>query len=214
MTNSIPSEIRELFGSAGVSNNFRAGSILQFQDDNVENIYLVVKGFAVACYFEKNGKETWLDSFGPDEIIGLENLQTGSKSQSQIVARTDIKVVQFGRQNFQDLMAHYPILSKFILMQLVAQLKKFQESRMESNILTKRGRVASEIRRMAEPVDRSSVEYIVSPKPVISEMALRLGIARETVSRTVSELIKNQVIERGSGGFIVPDLRRLEAHVR
>ncbi len=193
---------------------FKAGSILQFQDEPVNDIFFVTEGVAIACHYEQGGKESWLDCYGSGEFIGLESLHEAYRAQCQIIARTDISVLRFKTQRFQSLMNQHPALNQLILKHLIHQIKKFQESRMETHMLSKRGRVASEFRRLAEPSHSASPEYVVSPKPVISEMALRLGIARETVSRTVSELIKNRVIERGSGEFIVPDLGRLEAQMR
>lgn len=207
------SEIRMRLHELGVSKKFKSGQIIQFQDDMVEDLYVLEHGLAVARFYEQGGKESWIDSFAMGQLIGVEHIQTGGPSRCQITARTDVAVLQFKRGNFAKLMTQNPDISYYVFEQLTQKLKKFQDRRVENHMLTKRGRVASEIRRMAEPAQRNS-GYIVTPKPVISDMALRLGIARETVSRTVSDLVKSEVIERSCNAFFVPNMALLEAQMR
>lgn len=207
-------EFEKLFKSAGVEKTFDAGAILQFQDDPVDDLFLVIRGSARASNFERNGKEAWINCFNPGDLIGLEYILSGGPSQCQIMSPEGVVVTQFKRERFLDLMQTNVLLNEMVLKTLISQIQSFQASRLESHNLSKRGRVASEIKRMARPDCPRAKSYIIKPMPVISDMALRLGIARETVSRTVSELVKNQVLERNASGFIVPDLTRLEAHMR
>lgn len=213
MKDYLNSGIRTSLQELGIQKNFTTGQIIQFQDDRVEDLYVLETGLAVARCYEHNGKESWIDSFNTGDLIGVEHIHTGGPSQCQITAQSSVSVLQFKRKTFTERMISDHELNFFVIQQLTSRLKKFQDSRAESHMLSKRGRVASEIRRMAERAETES-GYVVSPKPVISDMALRLGIARETVSRTVSDLVKNQVLQRGTSGYIVPDLGRLEAHMR
>jgi len=214
MQNYINSEIRNRLQSLGISNKFKSGQIIQFQDDAVEDLYLLESGLAIARFYERGGKESWIDSFETGDLIGVEHIKFGGPSLCQITARTDLVVLQFKRTTFAELMLRNSDLNFFVIGQLTDRLKRFQDNRVESQVLSKRGQVASEIRRLAAPTANPTKGYIVTPKPVISDMALRLGIARETVSRTVSEFVKNDIIERSRNAFIVPDLGLLEAQVR
>ncbi len=198
----------------GVQRIFKPGQSLHFQDDGVTDIFFIEDGIATATYYEKSGKETWVTSYGLGDIVGLENLHSEGSAQNQVTARGEVKVYQFKRTTFLELIRRFPELNEYVFGQLADRLRKLQINQMENHLLTKRGRVASEIIRLAEPHNHHGDGYIVSPKPVISDMALRLGIARETVSRTVSDLIKNQVIERSRNAFVVPDLSLLEAEMR
>ena len=214
MKHSLYTEIHSRLVEIGISKQFRPGQIIQFQDDYVDDIYVVEDGAAAARYFEINGKESWIDSFNRGDMIGAEHIQTGGPSQCQIIARSNVSVLQFKRTNFAELILSDKKLNSFVIEQLISRLKRHQQVRLESHMLSKRGRVASEIRRMAEPSATVNQGYIVTPKPVISDMAMRLGIARETVSRTVSDLVKSDIIERSRNAFFVPDLTLLEAEMR
>ncbi len=214
MSNRLNLDIRKLFEESGVQKTISSGVVIQYQDDPVDVVYFVLGGRARACNFERNGKEAWVNSFKSGDLIGLENILSGGPSQCQIIVDEDLIVVQFKRQSFLALMQDNPALNQMILQMLITQVKSFQTSRVETHNLSKRGRVASEIKRMATQECAKTKTYIIKPMPVISDMALRLGIARETVSRTVSDLVKNRVLERDATGFIVPDLSRLEAHMR
>lgn len=214
MSAKLLTEIQSILSAEGVLKTFQSGEVILYQDDPVDDIYYVIDGSATARNFERNGKESWINGFEVGDLISLENILSGEKAQCQITAKSEISVLQFKRSRFLEMMNADATLNHFVLEMLITQVKQFQQTRLETQSLSKRGQVASEIKRMAEPVCAKKSTYVVSPIPVISDMAMRLGIARETVSRTVSDLIKNRVLERGTGGFIVKDLARLEAHMR
>lgn len=198
----------------GVRKILEAGRIIQHQDEPVGNIYIVIDGKAMAHVFEANGKEICLDTYLSGDLIGLEYFRNTNPSQSQVSAMTKLTVLQFKKHVFFELSQDHIEISQYVLEQFSSRLQKFQDSHIETQILTKRGRVASEIRRLATRDLNSDHSYIVTPKPVISDMAARLGIARETVSRTVNNLIKDAVIERNRTALYVPDLTLLEAEMR
>lgn len=198
----------------GVRKAIKAGHILQYQEELVKNIFVVLEGKASAHVFESNGKEICMDTYSQGDLIGLEHLRHLGPSSCQISAQSPMKILQFRHQIFMELLEVHDQVGHYVFEQFSLRLRKFQEGHIESQILTKRGRVASEIRRLAAPDTRSTNAYIVTPKPVISDIAARLGIARETVSRTVSDLIKDQILERNLDAFYVPDLTRLEAEMR
>ena len=196
----------------GTTRKFQSGQVIQFQNEAVEYIFIVQDGIAFALFYEVNGKENWVDSFEQGDIIGIEHIQTGGPALCQITARTNVCVLQFKRKTFAELMVEFQDLNKLVIEHLISSLRRSQNVHLESQMLTTRGRVASEIRRMVKPSDGSK-GYIVSPKPVLSDIALRLGMARETVSRSVSDLIKFQVINKNQHAFFVPDISLLEAQM-
>lgn len=206
--------IKQSLERYGVRKTFKSGTTLHFQDEPVDDIFFVLTGKAAAHVLEPNGKEVCMDNYRAGDLIGLEYIRRYGSSQCQVSARGRISVLQFRRNIFVELSETHAEIGQYVLEQFSNRLRKFQEGHIESQILSKRGRVASEIRRLATPDTKSDQSYIVTPKPVISDIAARLGIARETVSRTVNDLIKDQVLERNCNAFYVPDLSLLEAEMR
>ena len=77
-----------------------------------------------------------------------------------------------------------------------------------------RGQIIAELWRMARPVGNDPGSFIIRPRPVFSDFAQRLGSSRETVSRTVSSLVKKEILQRTTGALIVPNADRLESEIR
>ena len=73
--------------------------------------------------------------------------------------------------------------------------------------------MASEIKRMAKE-NHNGYSNVISPKPVFSDMAIRLGVARETVSRAVSEMVRSNIIENQKSMLLVKDAALLENIIR
>jgi len=124
-----------------------------------------------------------------------------------------MNVLYFKKKQFLDLVQKNNELADYVMKDLVTQLRHFSAATIKTQSLSKRGLIASEFKSLAEPSSEEPETYVISPMPVVNELALKLGVARETVSRTVSYLVKKNVLQRQTGVYIVPDLTRLEAQV-
>jgi len=195
-------------------NKFSAGSFLHYQDEPVSHITLVLSGHALAISYDRQGKETWVSTYRSGEFIGTENLYSNQASSCNVVAKSDAVVLQFSKTCFLKLMAAHPQLTHYVMRDLAAKVNRFAASKLENRNLSMRGLIAAEIKRLARPVSSKQDIYVVSPAPKITELASRLGVARETVSRNVSYLVKNNIVERRARAFFVPDLALLEAQMR
>ena len=193
--------------------SYKRDKILLDQDDEVKFIALVQSGQALAISYDGQGKELWVNRYNAGQFIGLEALHGDYFSSCRIIARTNMNILYFEKNEFLKLIRENSKLADYVMKDLVAHVRHFSTTAVKAQSLSKRGLIASEFKRLAEPSCSEPETYVISPAPVVTEMALKLGVARETVSRTVSDLVKKNVLQRQTGTLIVPDLNRLEAQV-
>jgi DNA-binding GntR family transcriptional regulator len=57
---------------------------------------------------------------------------------------------------------------------------------------------------------REATDLTIRPAPILSELAVRVGSTRETVSRAVNALERRGIIRREAGALVVVSPRLLE----
>jgi len=210
---SIIKNLPDSIFETSIQKSYKADMVLPDQNEGSKYIAMILSGQAIATSFDIQGKESWINTYDEGQFIGVESLYNDYKSNCYIVAKTDISVLYFRNYDFLKLIRENTALADYVMKDLVAQLQHYSTATVKIQSLSKRGLIASEFKRLAHPLLDEPETYVISPAPVVTELALKLGVARETVSRTVSDLVKKNVLKRQTGIFIVPDLNRLEAQV-
>ena len=205
----LPENIR----SRGVVKNYPKDTILHYQEDVHHHICFLQSGRAFATSINIEGDETWVAEYTVGQFLGCEGLFDREPSKYQVVAKTPITGILFSRENFIDLLNAYPELNNMLLADMARQLNRATTHTLEANSLSTPGRIAAELYRQARPIGRDPGTHIIRPTPVFSELAQRLGSSRETVSRTVSKMVKTGVLERKTGALVVPSLEYLHAQI-
>jgi len=206
----LPDVVRAL----GIAKTYERDSILHHQDEVFSHILFVQSGRAFATSFDIDGNETWVAEYSAGRLIGCECLFEDLATRYQITAKTPMTGILFPRQQFLNLIHEHAELNRLVLLDLSRQVRSFSIQTLETQSLSMRGRVASELRRLAKPIGKEPDTHIIRPTPIFSELAQRLGSTRETVSRTVSSLVKKNVLERRTGALMISDLELLEAQIR
>ena len=97
-------------------------------------------------------------------------------------------------------------VSLAITMQLARRLEAMRRRMVETVLLTATGRICAELARLA----RMSSDHVIRPIPVFSQLAVNAQTTRETVSRTVSLLLKRGVFKRVEDGLLLAAPHRLD----
>ena len=197
---------------AAIQKSYKADAVIHDQGEEVKFIAMILSGQALAMSYDIQGKESWVNSYIKNQLIGVESLFDNYTSSCRVIAKTDVSVLYFPKTLFLHLIRENTALSNYVMRDLIGQVRHYSAATVEVQSLSKRGLIASEFKRLAQPCETAET-YVIAPAPVLTELALKLGVARETVSRTVSDLVKKNVLQRQSGTFIVPDISRLEAQM-
>ncbi len=203
-------ELRNLLADYGVVMSHARNSTIEFQGETVSNVSIVISGEAHAQTYSKDGALVWIDRFTPGQIFGIETLSPGYELPYEIVTKKSLKVLSVKGERLKSLLEQEDALSDQIIKHLVKRLNTTTARFIESNSYSVKERVCAELARMSKPIGISPDKHIIRPIPVFTELALRIGSTRETVSRTVSDLTRSGHVERETGALIIPDIDRLK----
>jgi len=207
-------EWMNVLSSHGVEKKFKAGSSVFFQGDKLDRIGFVVAGQVDAWVLSEQGVKTWVDSFYETDFFGHVCLLTQSPIQYDVVALKAVTILFIPIRKIETLLKDRTGLSQEFAQDLAARLEGMTSRLIEAVTLSSPGRVCAELMRLSQPIGIDPDKLIIRPMPVFVELAFRINIARETVSRTVSDLQKDGVLSREPGSILIHNPKALRDLMR
>lgn len=188
--------------------DLNAGECLCDMGDESRDVFILVAGSVRVLLRTSSGEEMILGDLTPEAVIGEMAAIDGRPRGANVTALSNSTVCRVPPDAFLDLLAHEPKLALRIMRQLSSRLRLANAKLFENAVLTVRLRLMSELLRLARPSSRAGV-WVVSPPPVQSDLAARIGVRREAVSREMKELEATGLIARERGGIFIHDQRRM-----
>lgn len=185
--------------------------IYQGQDD--AGLYYIEAGIAHAVYLSQEGAEVWLGQIGRGEFLGDAAWLSGQSTGYEVLAASNMSVLQISAPEIERLIDAHPNLYRKLAAGVAQKYIAQTERQVEAVALTAPGRICAELLRLAQPMGTNETALVIRPVPVFAKLAARLATTRETVSRTVSTLVKRNIIERSPGAIIIQNESALEASI-
>lgn len=188
---------------------FQAGQTIAVRGDDMETVSSVVAGTATLGRVMEDGRTQIVGLLLPSDFIG----RPGRKSlQYDVVAVSDVTLCCFRRAPFEALVAETPHIAERMLEMALDELDAAREWMLLLGRKTAREKVASFlllIHRRSLGVEGGGANREVRLElPLTREvMATYLGLTIETVSRQLTALRKDGIIEaEGKKVIIIKDL--------
>lgn len=192
--------------------NYEAGQTLIWSGDKMDFVGSVVSGIAMLTQTMEDGRRQMVGLLLPSDFVG----RPGRKSAAyDVVAVSDIVMCCFRKKPFEDMMIRTPRIAQRLLEMTLDELDAAREWMLVLGRKTAREKIASFLAIIAQRVaaidGRGTKVGLVFDLPLTREaMADYLGLTLETVSRQISALKKDGVIElEGNRRVTIPDFSLL-----
>lgn len=192
--------------------SYEAGQTLVWSGDRMDFVASVVSGVAKLTQAMEDGRTQMVGLLLPSDFVGRPGRERASYD---VTAVTPVLMCCFRRKPFEDMMERTPHIATRLLEMTLDELDAAREWMLLLGRKTAREKIASLLSIMArrEAAERPGRNRgrIAFDLPLTREaMADYLGLTLETVSRQVSALKGEGVIELdGKRGIVVPDFARL-----
>ncbi|WP_375688764.1 transcriptional regulator FnrL [Pseudooceanicola sp. LIPI14-2-Ac024] len=192
--------------------SFEAGQPVIWAGDRMDFVGSVVEGVATLTQTMEDGRTQMVGLLLPSDFVGRPGR---SGAAYNVTATTDLVMCCFRRKPFEDMMERTPHIAQRLLQMTLDELDAAREWMLVLGRKTAREKIASLLaiiaRRDAALNLLPSEGKLVFDLPLTREaMADYLGLTLETVSRQISALKKDGVIElQGKRHVTVPDFDRL-----
>jgi len=192
--------------------NFEAGQTIIWSGDKMGFVGSMVSGIASLTQTMEDGRTQMVGLLLPSDFVGRPGREG---SPYDVTATTDVVMCCFRKKPFEELMSRTPHIAHRLLQMTLDELDAAREWMLVLGRKTAREKIASLLtiiaRRDASLTPRGPVGPMVFDLPLTREaMADYLGLTLETVSRQMSALKKDGVIQlEGKRHVTIPDIGRL-----
>lgn len=192
--------------------SFEAGQPIIWSGDEMNFVGSVVSGIASLTQTMEDGRTQMVGLLLPSDFVGRPGREGAAYD---VVATTDVVMCCFRKKPFEDLMMRTPHIAHRLLEMTLDELDAAREWMLVLGRKTAREKIASLLsiiaRRDATLASAATLNHCAFDLPLTREaMADYLGLTLETVSRQISALKRDGVIQlEGKRHVTVPDMRRL-----
>ena len=192
--------------------SFQAGQTLIWSSDRMDFVASVVTGVATLTQVMEDGRTQTVGLLFPSDFVGRPGRDTAPYN---VIATTDVMMCCFRKKPFEELMARTPHIGQRLLEMTLDELDAAREWMLLLGRKTAREKIASLLaiiaRRDASLQGQVRQRQVTFELPLTREaMADYLGLTLETVSRQISALKREGIIElTGKRTIHVPDIDRL-----
>ncbi|HWJ17280.1 MAG TPA: Crp/Fnr family transcriptional regulator [Geobacterales bacterium] len=192
-----------------------AGKQIVLANEPCGDVYFIVDGrVKVLLYSAAEGKPVLFVTLRAFEMFGEMAAIDGSPRSATVEAEDDCVLAVLSREQFLRLIRAYPAFSFAVMKQLVAQVRRLSDRVYEFSTLGVQARVYAELLRVVALAGEQNGQALLSPAPLLVDLAARVSTHREAVSRVISRLQDNGILRREGANIRVLEIDRLRRLLR
>ena len=192
-----------------VAKHFENGNYIFLEDSKGEQCFFVLEGSVKVTRLSKDGREVILAMLNEGDFFGEMSLLDGESRSANVIALEKTKVLTLDRNDFIAVVNDYPKIAVQLLKELARRLRKSDRQIASLSLSDAEKRIALCIIRFADEQGVIQNGKVSIPKtPIQQDIANMAGTSRETVSRALGILEKEDLIERNGRELIILDYKK------
>ena len=204
----------DFLGRSITPRNYSAGQVIFSEGDLCLGLFVVASGHIRIFKTSANGREQVLSIDGPGSSVAELPVFDGGNYPASASAVEDATLLFLSKDAFQELCLTYPKVALRVLRVVGARLRRLVGIIEELSFTTVRTRLAAFLLRLAKQEGGKSGQKISMTLPDNNqEIASQIGTVRELVSRNLSRLQAEGIIEIEGRNVSILNLPALQAEV-
>jgi CRP/FNR family cyclic AMP-dependent transcriptional regulator len=192
--------------------SYSAGQSVFGEGEPCSGLYVVESGHVRIFKSSANGREQVLSIDGPGSSIAELPVFDGGSYPASVTAIDEAKLLFVSKQDFQAVCLAHPQVALKVLRVVGARLRRLVGIIEELSFTTVRHRLASFLLRLAQKEGKRSAAGVEITLPASNqELASHIGTVRELVSRNLSRLQAEGMLQIDGRTVTISDLKALEA---
>lgn len=176
--------------------------VLDYEDES-SDVYFIVAGEVRILIRTMAGKEIILGESGAGQFFGEMTAIDGAKRSANVTALTKSELCIMPGYVFREVIFTSPATCEKILRLLTGRVRELNARLTEHSIFDLKHRLYSELLRMAQPRPSRPNERAVTPPPFHHVLAARIGCRREQVTRELSAMAQEGLVEKTRGALVL-----------
>lgn len=195
--------------------SYSKGQTLFMEGSYPENLVIINNGRVKAFTYTLEGKEQILYIFSEGDFIGEKNLLRNQQATYNVEALEETQVCMINKKEFQLLLKEHPGIGLKIMEELCSRMERLEKLVQNMGTKDAETRVNMLLLEFSGKYGRLHGDGVLIELPLSREgMANYIGVTRETISRKLSNLQEEGVIELvGNKKLLILDMKALELTV-
>lgn len=206
----LPLETIEAINSRFRARDFMPDEVVYFAGDPAAHLYVVAVGNVKLVRHSPSGQDVTLDVLAPGDFFGSLALLGDRHYPDTAQAQTPCCLLELDASDFKAILESHPSVTLKVLELVAGRLVDAHEVIHHLSASPVEARVAAALTRLAERFGEQRPEGLVIQMPLSRQDVAELtGMTTETVSRVMSRLRKQGVIDSGREWVSITDPDRL-----
>lgn len=197
----------ERFADIARERSYPKGSVILFEDDPGDSLFIVRTGRVKVVKVGEDGREVILGWLGVGDHFGELSLIDGQPRSAHVIAVDEAHMIILRREDFRKRVDESPAVAWALLTALSRRLRRADEQIGGLVLLDVPGRVARLLLDAAVEGGGAAIEKRLTHQTI----AQMIGASRETVSRTMRDFQERGLITVRGRQITVADRAALEA---
>jgi CRP/FNR family transcriptional regulator, cyclic AMP receptor protein len=190
-----------------------AGQRVTSREARENDLYLIVSGKVRITAFSAAGRQVTFRDIGAGDWFGDLSALDGQARSADVEALQDTLVASMTPAVFKSLVHSHPEICDQVLDRLVTLVRDLTERVFDFSTLGVQNRVHAELLRLAKHAGVERNVATIDPAPTHSDIAGKVSTYREQVTRELSAMVKQGLLQRRGRALLVIDVARLERMV-
>jgi CRP/FNR family cyclic AMP-dependent transcriptional regulator len=186
--------------------------VVDFEDTS-SDVYFILTGEVRVLIRTPAGKEIILAEMKAGQFFGELSAIDGVPRSANVTALTRGELCIIPAAVFRELVFESKPVCDKVLRLLTSRIRESNARLTEHSIFDIKHRLYSELLRLAHPRSGHDGQLIISPPPFHHILASRIGCRREQITRELSSLSHEGLIDKNRGGLVIVKPKTLQARL-
>jgi CRP-like cAMP-binding protein len=197
-----------------VVHHFGPGQLIFSEGDACPGLWVIESGKVRIFKSSPSGREQVLAVEGPGRSVAELPVFDGGNYPASAASVGETSLLFISKGDFQSLCLKHPQVALKVLRTVGRRLRGLVAMIEELSFSTVRHRLIALLVRMARQGEQTSRGVVVTLPPNNQELAARVGTVRELISRNISRLQAEDLIEVDGRNLIIRDVKALQKELK
>jgi CRP-like cAMP-binding protein len=192
---------------------FDDGEIIVDFEDESSDVYFIISGEVRVLIRTPAGKEIILTEMRSGQFFGELAAIDGTRRSANVTALTRSELCIMPASIFREIIFRSAAACDKLLRLLTSRVREGNTRLTEHSIFDLKHRLYAELLRLSHPRSGQETQRIVTPPPFHHVIAARIGCRREQVTRELSALAIEGLLEKTRGGLVLTKPQVLQSRL-
>jgi len=180
------------------------------RDGTDRDVYFVIAGAVRLAAAAGRGRRIIFRDVPAGEVFGEHSAIDGRARFADVLALRESLLASLSPEAFRAILASHALVRARLLRRLTGQVRELADRLLELGAQPVQRRISIDLLRLARVAGIEANRAHLDPAPTHSDIASRVGTSREQVTRELSRLARQGILERADRTLVLRDVASLE----